>query len=118
MDKQKEVCLHARGFVKPVESTFCIFDCCDEAKRLGINLTCDLSEGTPGTNCQLLLNTMLVMLRVPLTSAIALSVGMTAWKSVTPELELVVAPAGYSLYATTPFSLASCTSSGDVLLVK
>lgn len=30
--------------------------------------------------------------------------------SVTPDAELVVAPAGYSLKATTPASLAACTS--------
>jgi hypothetical protein len=42
-----------------------------------------------------------------LTSAMACSVGMTRWMSVTPESELVVAPAGYSLKATTPASLAA-----------
>lgn len=44
---------------------------------------------------------------VGLTSAMACSVGMTRWMSVTPESELVVAPAGYSLKATTPASLAA-----------
>lgn len=48
----------------------------------------------------------------------ALSVGMTAWKFVTPELELVVAPAGYSLYATMPLFLASYTSSAEVASVR
>ena len=38
--------------------------------------------------------------------------------SVTPELELVVAPAGYSLKATAPAALAARTSSADVESVR
>ena len=38
--------------------------------------------------------------------------------SVTPASELVVAPAGYSLSATTPASLARAISSGGVLSVR
>ena len=43
------------------------------------------------------------------TSAMACSVGMTSWMSVTPESELVVAPAGYSLKATIPAAFARLT---------
>mmetsp|Transcript_19946 Transcript_19946/g.60390 ORF Transcript_19946/g.60390 Transcript_19946/m.60390 type:complete len:207 (+) Transcript_19946:541-1161(+) len=53
------------------------------------------------------------------TSAMASSAGCTSIRSVTPESEFVVAPAGYSLQATTlPLSLAVWISSGVVLSVK
>lgn len=45
-------------------------------------------------------------------------VGMHRLISVTPLSEFVVAPAGYSLKATTPFSFAVCTSSGVVSSVR
>ena len=47
--------------------------------------------------------------RVLPTCAMALSVGMTSAMSVTPESEFVVAPAGYSLNATTPAAFARLT---------
>ena len=45
-------------------------------------------------------------------------VGMHRLISVTPLSEFVVAPAGYSLKATIPFSFAVCTSSGFVSSVR
>ena len=53
------------------------------------------------------------------TSAIASSAGNTLRRSVTPESELVVAPAGYSFTpCTTPLSRARRISSGGVLSVR
>ena len=43
---------------------------------------------------------------------------MHFFMSVTPDAELVVAPAGYSLYATIPAALAARTSSGEVESVR
>ena len=51
-------------------------------------------------------------------AAISSNTGISLNKSVTPESELVVAPAGYSLNATMPAALASRTVSGVVLSVK
>ena len=48
----------------------------------------------------------------------AASTGPSAFTSVTPLSLLVVAPAGYSLHATTPAAAASLMSSGVVLSVR
>ena len=51
-------------------------------------------------------------------SAMASSTGNSLNKSVTPESELVVAPAGYNLNATMPAAFAAATVATSVLSVK
>lgn len=53
-----------------------------------------------------------------LTLAIACRAARHLEVLVTPDAELVVAPAGYSLKATMPASLAACTSSAVVSSVR